>query len=366
MGTKKKSGYTPSLKPGCMMALWNKSVGVLFGGIYDEDKGEDGLESTYYNDLYAYQMSRNGRWSNLTLRKPKKTMQVPPPEKKQYAIPHPIASPARYYTSMDEDGEQEGDEDDEHLHFVRIPTSSRFPFADIVHANDSHPPPASAQVIPIGGTGTIDVEDQIDPNDPSLTVPLAQYNAMLSVLQNTLHMAAFFESHTREYTLDDFHALNFDKMDHYVCLKQCKVVIGACGGNSNNEDDDDNVGGRDGEGDSKDDNESEGEKIVNRHVGDSNDEDDGAKTNESDDNQVPTSKSKHLRRFNVIRIKYRSSLPMGVSKDNGPRPEDDAISNPLPGETLALFYAGSHEWLLKRLDILLSCHFQESIVLKIL
>jgi hypothetical protein len=37
---------------------------------------------------------------------------------------------------------------------------------------------------------------------------------------------------------------------------------------------------------------------------------------------------------------------MGVSKDDGAgRSEEDAISTPLPGETLAMFYSRSREFL---------------------
>jgi hypothetical protein len=31
-------------------------------------------------------------------------------------------------------------------------------------------------------------QEEIDPNDPELTVPLPRYNAMLAVLRNTLYM----------------------------------------------------------------------------------------------------------------------------------------------------------------------------------
>lgn len=35
-------------------------------------------------------------------------------------------------------------------------------------------------------------EEEVDPNDPMLTVPLPRYNAMLAVLRNTLYMYARF------------------------------------------------------------------------------------------------------------------------------------------------------------------------------
>jgi hypothetical protein len=51
---RKKTGYVPSLRSGCTMALWPaRNTGVLFGGVYDEDRGEEGMESVFYNDLYV-------------------------------------------------------------------------------------------------------------------------------------------------------------------------------------------------------------------------------------------------------------------------------------------------------------------------
>jgi len=46
--------YAPSLRSGSTMALWLRStgpIGVLFGGVTDEDTNEETLESTFHNDL---------------------------------------------------------------------------------------------------------------------------------------------------------------------------------------------------------------------------------------------------------------------------------------------------------------------------
>ena len=49
---RKKSGYAPSVRSGCTMALWaNKDTGVLFGGVKDDDQSEESLVSEFYNDL---------------------------------------------------------------------------------------------------------------------------------------------------------------------------------------------------------------------------------------------------------------------------------------------------------------------------
>jgi hypothetical protein len=48
------TAYAPSLRSGCTMALWQaKNMGILFGGVTDEDTNEETLESVFWNDLYA-------------------------------------------------------------------------------------------------------------------------------------------------------------------------------------------------------------------------------------------------------------------------------------------------------------------------
>lgn len=51
-GRRKRSGYMPSLRSGCSMTYWaSKGMGVMFGGVLDEEKDEESMESTFYNDL---------------------------------------------------------------------------------------------------------------------------------------------------------------------------------------------------------------------------------------------------------------------------------------------------------------------------
>lgn len=49
---RKKTGYAPSVRSGCTMALWPaRNTGVMFGGVFDENFEEEGMESMFYNDL---------------------------------------------------------------------------------------------------------------------------------------------------------------------------------------------------------------------------------------------------------------------------------------------------------------------------
>ena len=71
---RKKIGYAPNPpRSGCTMALWaNRNMGVLFGGVTDTEADEESMESTFWNDLYGYQLPGTGRWISLNMRKPKK------------------------------------------------------------------------------------------------------------------------------------------------------------------------------------------------------------------------------------------------------------------------------------------------------
>ena len=59
---RKRSGYMPSLRSGCSMTQWaSKGMGVMFGGVLDEEKDEESMESIFYNDLYALAMHKKPR-----------------------------------------------------------------------------------------------------------------------------------------------------------------------------------------------------------------------------------------------------------------------------------------------------------------
>ena len=63
-----------------------------------------------------------------------------------------------------------------------------------------------------------------------------------------------FERGSKEYTLDDFYALQLDKMDRYLCLKKSDVVIPTEGEEESSSDEDD---GEDDEDDEDDDGDRE-------------------------------------------------------------------------------------------------------------
>lgn len=78
----------------------HRNMGVLFGGVTDEDTGEETMESVFHNDLYGYQTTGNGRWVSMMLKKSKKKAG----QKKKSVAPAPQP------VSMSD--EEDGDDDD--------------------------------------------------------------------------------------------------------------------------------------------------------------------------------------------------------------------------------------------------------------
>ncbi|KAG8928330.1 hypothetical protein FRC00_001795 [Tulasnella sp. 408] len=150
---RKKIGYAPSpARSGCSMALWAaKAQGVLFGGVSDVDKDEEQLDSVFYNDMFGYQTSGNGRWVSMNLKK-KKKMGGQKKEKGK--------NPAELRKYVEEE-EEEPLSDDE--------------------ANPAATPMSPAEPTPQSIFAMSD-----DPDQPPM--PFQRYNAMLAVLRNTLYM----------------------------------------------------------------------------------------------------------------------------------------------------------------------------------
>ena len=136
------------------MAYWSaRHMGVMFGGVVDEEISEEGLESVFLNDAYGYQTGGNGRWVGLALKKPKKKPGAGTKKK-----------------SKKERGDE--DEGEEGVSPDRV-ICSVINTVDVLLSQDH------------AGLAT---ENEVNPDDPSLTLPLPRYNAMLAVLRNTLYM----------------------------------------------------------------------------------------------------------------------------------------------------------------------------------
>jgi hypothetical protein len=206
-----------------------------------------------------------------------------------------------------------------------------------------------------------ELELEQDPDDPLLSTPMPRYNAMLAVLRNTLYMHVFIISHSdksransmtsyggifergsREFTLDDFYSLALDKMDRYVCLKKSDVIIPSEGDDVSSSSDEDDEDGDESDEDEEDDEEVlSGEEEVSEIKG---------MEEEVVAEPVGTLRGKQHPPYSLlmtskpkVSLRDQATAFMGVSKDTK-RSEEDIVSTPLPGETLAVFYARSRKF----------------------
>ncbi|EKM75215.1 hypothetical protein AGABI1DRAFT_123321 [Agaricus bisporus var. burnettii JB137-S8] len=323
--------YAPSLRSGCTMALWNRSsgagpTGILFGGVTDEDVHEETLESVFHNDLYGYQLNGKGKWISMVLKKPKAKggKKVTRAGKKKEAVKE----------TMRGDQESEDDEDDEDDMLVKSPKAL------------SAPKPSQSLIQAVNK----------DSDDPNLTIPMPRYNAMLAVLRNTLYIyGGILEKGSKEYTLDDFHLVHLDKLERYTCLKESAILIPDGEEESSSDEDDD----EDDDEDEEEDDEAEEEpgqgnteadiRLTEDGVDDELNEDTRLKKNtemtvfidEVPANNIQEPTDEEVEDPDSLRSKANTF--MGVSKDVS-RSAEDVLSTPLPGETLAMFYARSREY----------------------
>ncbi|KAF5390119.1 hypothetical protein D9757_003805 [Collybiopsis confluens] len=320
------TAYAPALRSGCTMTLWaNREMGVMFGGVTDEDTNEETLESMFWNDLNGYQWNGKGRWLSMTLRKPK--TKGAGARKKGKATVEPIHQKG--------DNTSDSDSDDA-------------PETPAVRAV----PRAPSTVTTRRGQATGDVDE----DDPALATPLPRYNAMLAVLRNTLYIyGGIFERGSREYTLDDFHSIQLDKMDRYVCLKESGIIIEEGNDESDEDDEEDTEVGDDDDDDDEDldmdpdeferseaaDSDEEGTVVGVGTEKDTKDDEDDSLVTDIDVEEIDESPS----------LRSQATAFMGVSKDITRSPED-ILSTPLPGETLAMFYSRSRQyWAQKILQV---------------
>ncbi|KAL4247565.1 Kelch domain-containing protein [Abortiporus biennis] len=306
------TAFAPSLRSGCTMALWTaKNTGILFGGVTDEDTNEETLDSVFHNDLYGYIITGNGRWVSMTLKKPKKKAQGK--VKKLTPIPAKTFVDKFDDDDYDKDTYEDEDGDDDSTSYTR---------SSIPSTRMTTPEPEPEPF-------------EYDPDDPKLMIPIPRYNAMLAVLRNTLYIyGGIYERGSREYTLDDFHSIQLDKLDKYVCLKKSDVVI-ADGDEESSSDEDEDDDGDDDEDEGEDDEKHMPQSASNLRT--NNIEEVEQKEEEAVEVEEVISEADS----NALRA--RATEFMGVAKD-ATRSVEDVLSTPLPGETLAMFYSRSREY----------------------
>ncbi|GAA6002432.1 hypothetical protein JCM10207_001116 [Rhodosporidiobolus poonsookiae] len=363
---RKNPGYPPNpTRSGCTMAYWaTKGMGVLFGGVSDDDKDEETLDSTFYNELFGYNTAGHGRWVSLQLRRKKKAGGGNKKKKKKAAALQAAEDGEKgegdaaggekeeREAGSDADGMDEDSDDDGPKPWeIAKAKADAERAAAVARARAEAAAQAAAEAAAAGlpepeqpAMAVEEAEEADDGDDPEKTVPGPRYNAMLAVQKNTLFIyGGILEAGNREYTLADFHMLNLDKMDRFKCLREDVIDADEWHG-SDSENDDDDSDDEEGSQDGKSDDERAEEE----------EEDDGIAPEEPEPMEVEinelvltdaelAAKKAAKAQAEQEELTKKAQAFIGVSADAA-RTAEDIISTPAPNESLAQFFARSRDY----------------------
>lgn len=329
------------------MAYWaSKGMGISFGGVFDSyDADEEDLTSSFFNELYGYQIANgpNGKWISLNLKRPKQKKKGPGKAKLKKMQQRQQEEEARRRKEEEEEAEAaqaeepEDDEDkfdDGDSSDSTSKTDAKTPMGitngHTIESSKSPSKEAYGESLSSDGDS-----DDDDPDDPQKTIPIARYNAMMAVQKNTLYIyGGIVEAQEREYTLDDFYTLQLDKLERYTCLKECNIAELEWKESDDDEDDEDDSDSESGSSGSDEEDEEQDEITPHEH----DDNDPGSATidhaENEPENRAPETSGADLR--------LQATAFMGVAK-SAERTQEDVMSTPLPGETLKTFYDRTRE-----------------------
>lgn len=178
---RKKPANPPNPSRAGATMTYHKGRGILFGGVHDVEENEEGIESEFFDALYAWNIERN-RYFQLSLRRARAAP-------KKQADDRGIAKRSR------------GKADEEELlrNLAALESKGTIAQADemvtesAVAADD--PPIKLAKPI-------------------LMTMPHARFNAQLTVQDDVLYIfGGTYENGDREYTFDELWAIDLGKLD---------------------------------------------------------------------------------------------------------------------------------------------------------
>ncbi|PHH73630.1 hypothetical protein CDD80_3674 [Ophiocordyceps camponoti-rufipedis] len=204
---------------------WHKGRGILFGGVHDVEQSEDGMDSEFFNQLFAWNIERN-RFMPLGLRRPR--------QQKKTAMEQQQRVGRR--------GRAQANEEELLRQLAALETGASLEDADDMeldktHESSSPPDGEPAKEMPV-----------------SMEPPHVRFNAQLAVQNDVLYIyGGTFEKGDREFTFDDLYAIDLSKLDG------CKQIFSRPVQDwieSEDEDDEDDDEGEDDETDETDEDEA--------------------------------------------------------------------------------------------------------------
>ncbi|KAI1209995.1 galactose oxidase [Annulohypoxylon truncatum] len=181
---RKKPANTPNpSRAGATMA-YHRGRGLLFGGVHDVEQSEEGMESEFFNQLYAWNIERN-RFFPLALRKARTQKKVPPQEQR-----------------VGRRGRAQANEEELLKQLAALQAGSSLDDADDMEVDLK------------AGQEPEEPEKPVRDMPVSMEFPHPRFNAQLAVQDDVLYIyGGTYEAKDREYTFDDLYAIDLGKMD---------------------------------------------------------------------------------------------------------------------------------------------------------
>ncbi|KAG5983709.1 hypothetical protein E4U55_007390 [Claviceps digitariae] len=181
---RKKPANAPNPARAGATMTWHKGRGILFGGVHDVEQSEEGMDSEFFNQLFAWNIERN-RFMPLGLRKPRQQKKAASSDQQR------VGRRARAQANEDELLRQ----------LAALETGASLDDADGMEIEKKIQEPA---------------EDEKPAREMPVTMepPHVRFNAQLTVQDDVLYIyGGTFEKGDREFTFDDLYAIDLDKLD---------------------------------------------------------------------------------------------------------------------------------------------------------
>jgi hypothetical protein len=180
---RKKPANTPAPSRAGATMTWHKGRGILFGGVHDVEQSEDGMDSEFFNGLFAWNIERN-RFFQLALRKPRVQKKAAASEQR-----------------TGRRGRAQANEEELLKHLAALETGASLDDADAMEidkkADEPDPDSKPLREMPV-----------------SMEYPHPRFNAQLAVQDDVLYIyGGTYEQKDREFTFDDLYAIDLGKMD---------------------------------------------------------------------------------------------------------------------------------------------------------
>ena len=202
-------------RAGATMA-YHKGRGIMFGGVHDVEESEEGIDSEFFDALFAWNIERN-RFFQLTLRRPRG------PGKKQQAIDR----------GAGKRGRGKADEADLLRNLAALENKGSIANVDDMDLD-----------IPVRQ----DVELTKPASPIVMSLPRPRFNAQLAVQDDLLYIfGGTYEHGDREYTFDELWAIDLGKLDgvKQIFRREVEDWYGSEDEDSDSEDGEDNTASED-------------------------------------------------------------------------------------------------------------------------